>query len=66
MACTVNTSSNTDDENNGTQLRVHLQRKNTTRCAHQIHIRKTLKTKRAFNSLHSYIKSWIYTVDKVL
>jgi len=32
MACTVNTSSNTNDENNGTQLRVHLQRKNTTRC----------------------------------
>jgi len=27
MACTVNTSSNTNTENNGTQLPVHLQRK---------------------------------------
>jgi len=43
MACTLNTSSNTNTENNGTQLPVHLQRKKTRRCAHYIHIRKTLK-----------------------
>jgi len=29
MECTVNTSSNTNNENNGTQL--HLQREKTTR-----------------------------------
>jgi len=30
MACTVNRSKNTNDENNGTQLPVHLQRENNT------------------------------------
>jgi len=66
MACTVNTSSNTNKENNGTPLPVHLKRKKTRRCAHNIHIRKTLKTNTAFKSLHNYIESWIYTFDNIL
>ena len=42
MACTVHESSNTNNENSGTQL--HLQRKKPTRWAHYIHIRKAIET----------------------